>query len=216
MRFSCVLKVCEFPFDDFGLTLINPGFFLSLTSYFLQNSCSIIHAENSIAWLARTRWPLMKCCYLCCAAQPPLQLLDHRRVPSRCIPTQTKLDCSIAPPLHLPSSIAFFSKQPTFWPIFTAFTLFIQDKLTHTFNVPFHLSLQLLPRQFLFFHLPPLATQLPWLPSGKHHRHPLHHKSPQHPLLHHRHHPRRNANLHHLSKKMQTGMPGMATTKFAS
>ena len=147
-----------------------------------------------------------------------LQLLDHRSSPSRCIPAQTKLDCSIAPLLHLPSSIAFSSKQLTFWLIFTTFTLFTHDK-SPTFNALFHLSLQLPPRPSPFLHLHPPVTRPLLLPSGMHHHNLPHHKRLQPPLLHHHHHhhhPRRNVSPHHLLKRMLIGMLGTATLKFAS
>ena len=76
--------------------------------------------------------------------------------------------------------------------------------------------LQLPSQQFLSLPPPPLATRLPLPPSSTHHHSLQFHKHPQPPHLHHHHHhPRRNANLHHPSKRMPIGMPGMATLKFA-
>ena len=110
----------------------------------------------------------------------------------------TKLDSSIE--LRLPSLtfIAYFSKRPTSWPTFTAFTLFTHGRSTPNSTGLFRPSLQLPSLQFLS--LPPLppVIRLPLPPSSMHHHSLPPHKHPQPPPLHHHHHnPRRNANLHH-------------------
>ena len=128
----------------------------------------------------------------------------------------TKLDSSIELRLPSISFIVYSSKRQTSWPTCTAFILFTHGRSTPIFTDLFRPSLRLPSQQFLS--LPPLPPVIRLLlpPSSMHHHSVPLHKHPQPPPLHHHYHnPRRNANLHHPSKKMLIGTLGMATLKFA-